>query len=73
MSRSVRITSPLPSVTETAERAGVPATRARELVSMAEQLELASSSSSIRAFAAPPPAKPVKKKARKAAAKKRSR
>ena len=38
MSRQVRITSPLPSVDEIAVRAGVPASRVRELVQLADQL-----------------------------------
>jgi hypothetical protein len=34
----VRITSPLPSIEETAARAGVPAARTQELVALAERL-----------------------------------
>jgi hypothetical protein len=57
----VRITSPLPSIEETAARAGVPAARTQELVALAERLtDRRMSQKAFRAIA------------KKAAAKKRS-
>lgn len=55
MPRQVHITSPLPSLEEIASRAGVPASRARELVTLAEEIAAPDDSKDGRSLRNPAP------------------